>query len=50
MVVLEEGEKKIPYFVEKEIIGSSLIGIKYEQLLPFAQPAENSENAFSGCI
>jgi len=46
MVVLEEGEKKIPYFVEKEIIGSALIGIKYEQLLPFAQPAENSENAF----
>ena len=46
MVLLEEGEKKIPYFVEQEIIGSALIGIKYEQLLPFAQPAENSENAF----
>jgi isoleucyl-tRNA synthetase len=46
MVLLEEGGKKIPYFVEQEIIGSALIGIKYEQLLPFAQPAENSENAF----
>ena len=46
MVLLEEGAKKIPYFVEQEINGSALIGIKYEQLLPFAQPAENSENAF----
>ena len=46
MVLLEEGGKKIPYFVEQEIIGSALIGIKYEQLLPFTQPAENSENAF----
>jgi len=46
MILLEEGEKKIPYFVEQEINGSALIGIKYEQLLPFAQPAENSENAF----
>ena len=46
MVLLEEGGKKIPYFVEQKIIGSALIGIKYEQLLPFAQPAENSENAF----
>ncbi|SHF72956.1 isoleucyl-tRNA synthetase [Salegentibacter echinorum] len=42
-----EGDKKIPYFItEKVVKGVDLVGIKYEQLLPFAQPAENPENAF----
>ncbi|SEA14709.1 isoleucine--tRNA ligase [Bizionia paragorgiae] len=40
------GDKKIPYFVVKEFIGKDLVGIKYEQLLPYALPNDNPENAF----
>jgi len=41
-----EGAKKIPYFIMKEFKGSELAEIRYEQLLPFALPHENPENAF----
>ncbi|RKF04161.1 isoleucyl-tRNA synthetase [Tenacibaculum lutimaris] len=41
-----EGDKQIPYAVVKEFIGKDLVGIKYEQLLPFALPYQNPENAF----
>jgi len=42
-----EGDKKIPYFItEKVVKGKDLVGIKYEQLMPFAKPAEHPENAF----
>ena len=40
------GDKKIPYTVEKEFLGSDLVGITYEQLLPYALPHENPEKAF----
>ena len=40
------GDKKIPYAVEKEFVGSDLVGITYEQLLPYALPHENPEKAF----
>ena len=40
------GDKKIPFFVTGEAKGADLTGIKYEQLLPYALPYENSENAF----
>ena len=40
------GDKKIPYLVEKEFVGSDLVGITYEQLLPYALPHENPEKAF----
>ena len=46
MVLLDEANKKVPFFVEKAFIGNELIDIKYEQLLPFAQPCEKPENAF----
>jgi isoleucyl-tRNA synthetase len=39
-------DKKIPYFVIKEFIGKDLVGITYEQLLPYALPYNNPENAF----
>ncbi|WP_139854071.1 isoleucine--tRNA ligase [Aequorivita sinensis] len=39
-------DKNIPYFVVKEFKGSELVGIKYEQLLDYAQPHDNPENAF----
>lgn len=38
--------KKIPYRILKEFKGSDLVGIRYEQLLPYALPFENPENAF----
>ncbi|MEY8860498.1 isoleucine--tRNA ligase [Tenacibaculum singaporense] len=41
-----EGDKQIPYAVVKEFKGADLVGIKYEQLLPFALPYQNPENAF----
>ena len=40
------GDKQIPYFVLGTCKGQDLIGFKYQQLLPFAQPAENPEAAF----
>ena len=40
------GDKKIPYTVDKEFLGSDLVGITYEQLLPYALPHENPEKAF----
>jgi len=40
------GDKKIPYQVLADCVGSDLVGLKYEQLLPYAQPMETPENAF----
>ncbi len=37
---------KIPYVICEEMKGEELLGIEYEQLIPFAQPLENEENAF----
>jgi isoleucyl-tRNA synthetase len=39
-------DKKIPYSILKEFKGNKLIGIRYEQLLPYALPYHNPENAF----
>ena len=44
-VLFNEANKKIPYFVLRGFIGKDLIGLKYEQLLPFTIPCENPENA-----
>ena len=41
-----EGDKNIPYIVLKEFKGNDLVGIKYEQLLPYTLPFQNPENAF----
>jgi len=38
--------KKIPYKIIATTIGKELIGIKYEQLLPYTLPYQNPENAF----
>lgn len=40
------GDKKIPFFVSGSCLGKDLVGIRYEQLLPYALPAEKSEEAF----
>ncbi len=42
----QSSDKKIPYFIVKDFIGSDLVGIRYEQLLPYALPYQNPENAF----
>ncbi|WP_313805491.1 isoleucine--tRNA ligase [Flavobacterium sp.] len=39
-------DKKIPYQVLTEAKGADLVGIKYEQLLPWALPYQTPENAF----
>ncbi len=42
-----EGDKKIPYLISEEsFAGKDLVGIEYEQLLPYALPYDNPENAF----
>jgi len=41
-----EADKKIPYSILKEFRGADLVGIIYEQLLPYALPNDNPENAF----
>ncbi|MFD2698263.1 isoleucine--tRNA ligase [Mesonia sediminis] len=42
----QQGDKKIPYLVTNTYLGKDLVGIRYEQLLPYAQPYETPENAF----
>ncbi len=38
--------KKIPFFIHATCNGKDLVGIQYEQLLPWALPYQNPENAF----
>lgn len=40
------GDKAIPFHIESEFNGSDLVGLRYEQLLPYTLPYENAENAF----
>jgi len=40
------GDKKIPYTVLGECKGTDLVGIKYEQLLPYTLPFEDADKAF----
>jgi isoleucyl-tRNA synthetase len=42
----QSSDKKIPYFIVKDFVGTDLVGIRYEQLLPYALPYQNPENAF----
>ncbi|RYG18446.1 MAG: isoleucine--tRNA ligase, partial [Chitinophagaceae bacterium] len=39
-------DKKIPYTILTTCFGADLVGTKYEQLLPYALPYQNPENAF----
>ena len=41
-----EVNKKIPFKIIAKTVGKDLVGIKYEQLLPYALPYQNPENAF----
>ncbi|MBP1840328.1 isoleucyl-tRNA synthetase [Formosa algae] len=42
----KHGDKKIPFYVVKEFKGKDLVGISYEQLMPYALPNDNPEDAF----
>jgi isoleucyl-tRNA synthetase len=42
----KEGDKKIPFQILAECKGTDLVGIRYEQLMQFALPYQNPENAF----
>lgn len=44
----KEGDKKIPYKVLKEYKGKELVGIAYEQLMPFVKPMGNAFEVISG--
>ena len=46
LIAYNAGDKKIPYQILSETKGENLVGIKYEQLLPYVLPYENAENAF----
>ncbi len=46
----QAGSKEIPFLIADTCKGTALKGIRYEQLLPYALPAENSENAFQVII
>ena len=42
----EKGAKQIPYVILDSCLGKELLDLRYAQLLPYAQPAENAEAAF----
>jgi isoleucyl-tRNA synthetase len=46
ILAYNSGDKTIPFNIVKEFKGKDLVGIKYEQLLPYALPNNNPENAF----
>ncbi len=46
LLSFSQEDKKIPYFIEGSCIGKELVGIKYEQLIDYAKPYSNPENAF----
>ncbi|MEJ1221291.1 isoleucine--tRNA ligase [Sediminicola sp. 1XM1-17] len=42
----KQEDKKIPFLVQDTYLGKDLVGIRYEQLLPYALPYQNPEHAF----
>ena len=46
LIEYKEGDKKIPFYVVKEFKGKDLVGITYEQLLDYALPNDNPQDAF----
>ena len=46
LAAYESGAKKIPYWLVDEFKGADLVGARYEQLLPYAQPYQDADKAF----
>ena len=42
----KEGDKAIPYSVVQEFPGNQLVGVRYEQLMPYLQPDYDADKAF----
>lgn len=42
----KQGDKIIPWKLVKEIAGKQLVGLRYEQLMPYLQPLYDSSKAF----
>ena len=40
------GDKAIPFEVVKEFTGKDLVGLRYEQLMPYVQPLQHANKAF----
>lgn len=40
------GDKNIPYKIVRELTGQELIGLRYEQLMPYLQPFYDADKAF----
>jgi isoleucyl-tRNA synthetase len=45
-----ENTQKIPYTILEEWKGENLVGLQYEQLMPYVQPLSKAENAFKVVI
>ncbi|WP_420378374.1 isoleucine--tRNA ligase [Gilvibacter sp.] len=46
LAAYEPGAKKVPYLVVDTVVGADLVESRYEQLLTYALPNDNPENAF----
>jgi isoleucyl-tRNA synthetase len=46
VVAFQNGDKKIPFYIAESFKGKDLVGTNYEQLLPYAKPMENPDDAF----
>ena len=42
----KENDKKIPFYIAQEFKGADILEAKYEQLMQYALPYQNAENAF----
>ena len=42
----KEGDKNIPFEIVQEFTGKDLVGIRYEQLMPYLQPFYDADKAF----
>jgi isoleucyl-tRNA synthetase len=45
-LVMSEDKKVLPYYCEPAFEGQRLLGIQYEQLLPYCQPMDRPQEAF----
>ena len=45
-VLLPEDKKRLPFFVGSSCLGKDLIGLRYEQLLPYCLPYQDAAQAF----
>jgi isoleucyl-tRNA synthetase len=42
----KQGDKAIPFEIVQELTGKQLIGVRYEQLMPYLQPLYDADKAF----